>query len=130
MLISRTQSRLDEVANEIEAKCKVKTKTLAVDFGKADAGTWSILKAEVRSATTGLEGDQPLFGCIHILECLQARCSATSFSRCSADETQGDRLSLHHQPDPHMAYADAVGASTNRYIGKQCGRVIPACRVL
>ena len=58
VLISRTQSRLDEAASEIEAKYKVKTKTLAVDFGKADAGTWSTLKAEVRSATTGLEGDR------------------------------------------------------------------------
>lgn len=47
MLISRTQSRLDEAAKEIGTKYNVKTKTLAVDFGKADAGTWSTLKAEV-----------------------------------------------------------------------------------
>ena len=64
VLISRTQLRLDEAASEIEAKYKVKTKTLAVDFGKADAGTWSTLKAEVRSATTGVEGDRPLLNCI------------------------------------------------------------------
>ena len=48
VLISRTQSRLDEAAKEIGTKYNVKTKTLAVDFGKADAGTWSTLKAEVR----------------------------------------------------------------------------------
>ena len=59
VLISRTQSRLDEAAKEIEAKYKVKTKTLAVDFGKADAGTWSTLKAEVRCATIGLEETSP-----------------------------------------------------------------------
>ena len=69
VLISRTQSRLDDAASEIEAKYKVKTKTLAVDFGKADAGTWSTLKAEVRSATTGLDGDRPYFSCIRPFEC-------------------------------------------------------------
>ena len=84
VLISRTQSRLDEAASEIEAKYKVKTKTLAVDFGKADAGTWSTLKAEVRSATTGLEGDQPLLNCICSFQYSQARCSATA----SADDLQ------------------------------------------
>ncbi len=47
VLISRTQSRLDEAAKEIGTKYNVKTRTLAVDFGKADAGTWSTLKAEV-----------------------------------------------------------------------------------
>ena len=60
VLISRTQSRLDEAANEIEAKYKVKTKTLAVDFGKADAGTWSTLKAEVRSNIAGVDSNQLL----------------------------------------------------------------------
>ena len=48
MLISRTQSRLDDASKEIGTKYNVKTKTIAVDFGKADAGTWSTLKAEVR----------------------------------------------------------------------------------
>ena len=47
MLISRTQSRLDDASKEIGTKHNVKTKTIAVDFGKADAGTWSTLKAEV-----------------------------------------------------------------------------------
>ncbi len=49
VLISRTQSRLDDASKEIGAKYNVKTKTIAVDFGKADAGTWSTLKAEVGS---------------------------------------------------------------------------------
>ena len=49
VLISRTQSRLDEASKEIGTKHNVKTKTIAVDFGKADAGTWSTLKAEVQS---------------------------------------------------------------------------------
>ena len=50
VLISRTQSRLDDASKEIGTKYNVKTKTIAVDFGKADAGTWSTLKAEVQSS--------------------------------------------------------------------------------
>lgn len=53
VLISRTQSRLDEAAKEIGNKYNVKTKILAVDFGKADAATWSTLKAEVRLCFCG-----------------------------------------------------------------------------
>lgn len=54
VLISRTQSKLDTAAGEIEAKYKVKTKTLAVDFGKADSATWSMLKAELAPLAVGV----------------------------------------------------------------------------
>ncbi len=54
VLISRTQSKLDTAAAEIEGKFKVKTKTLAVDFGKADAATWSMLKAELVELAVGV----------------------------------------------------------------------------
>lgn len=54
VLISRTQSKLDTAAGEIEVKFKVKTKTLAVDFGKADAATWSMLKAELADLAVGV----------------------------------------------------------------------------
>src|SRR4051812_10743847 len=35
ILISRTKSKLDSLANEVESKYKVKTKTIAADFTKA-----------------------------------------------------------------------------------------------
>lgn len=54
VLISRTQSKLDTAAGEIEAKYKVKTKTLAVDFGKADGATWAMLKAELAPLAVGV----------------------------------------------------------------------------
>lgn len=54
VLVSRTQAKLDTAASEIEAKFKVKTKTLAVDFGKADAGTWAMLKAELAPLQVGV----------------------------------------------------------------------------
>ncbi len=47
VLISRTQAKLDAAAAEIEAKYKVKTKTLAVDYAKADSDTYARLKGEL-----------------------------------------------------------------------------------
>ena len=47
VLISRTQARLDAAASEIEAKYKVKTKVLAVDYAQADGDTYARLKGEL-----------------------------------------------------------------------------------
>lgn len=48
LLISRTQSKLDEAAADIRSKYKVQAKTIALDFGAADAAAWDRVKAEVR----------------------------------------------------------------------------------
>ena len=48
LLISRTQSKLDEAAADIRSKYKVQAKTVALDFGAADAAAWERVKAEVR----------------------------------------------------------------------------------
>ena len=47
VLISRTESRLRAAAEELEAKYKVETKVVVVDFSKADAVTWETIKVKV-----------------------------------------------------------------------------------
>ena len=49
VLISRTQAKLDAAASEIEAKYKVKTKVLAVDYAQANDDTYARLKGELAS---------------------------------------------------------------------------------
>ncbi|ESO82370.1 hypothetical protein LOTGIDRAFT_134665, partial [Lottia gigantea] len=49
VLISRTQSKLDELATEIESKYKVETKTIAVDFSRTD------IYDKIRVGLTGLD---------------------------------------------------------------------------
>lgn len=43
LIISRSQAKLDAAAEEVK-KYKVQVKTLAVDFGKADASAWAKIK--------------------------------------------------------------------------------------
>lgn len=54
VLISRTQSKLDTAAAEIQQKSKVKTITVAADFGKADAALWAKIKAAVEPLQVGV----------------------------------------------------------------------------
>uniref|UniRef100_A0A3Q3N2V3 3-ketoacyl-CoA reductase n=1 Tax=Mastacembelus armatus TaxID=205130 RepID=A0A3Q3N2V3_9TELE len=49
MLISRSQDRLDDVAKSLEVEYKVQTKTIAVDFGKAD------IYPKIEAGLAGLE---------------------------------------------------------------------------
>jgi len=51
VLVSRTQSKLDEVAGGIEQKYKVETKTVSIDFSKASP----TLLEPLRKAVTGLD---------------------------------------------------------------------------
>lgn len=54
MLLSRTQSKLEAAAAELGQKFGVQTKVIAVDFGKANADTWSKLKGELSSVDAGI----------------------------------------------------------------------------
>uniref|UniRef100_A0A8B9M0B8 3-ketoacyl-CoA reductase n=1 Tax=Astyanax mexicanus TaxID=7994 RepID=A0A8B9M0B8_ASTMX len=49
MLISRTQEKLDDVAQSLERRYKVETKTVAVDFGQVD------IYPKIETALSGLE---------------------------------------------------------------------------
>lgn len=49
MLISRTQEKLDDVAQSLESRFNVETKTVAVDFGQTD------IYSKIEAALSGLE---------------------------------------------------------------------------
>ncbi|XP_017554949.1 very-long-chain 3-oxoacyl-CoA reductase-A [Pygocentrus nattereri] len=49
MLISRSQEKLDDIAQSLESRFKVETKTVAVDFGKVD------IYPKIEAALEGLE---------------------------------------------------------------------------
>jgi len=49
LLISRTMSKIDAVAKEIESKYKVKTKGLAVDFASTDPAIWNPIRSSIQS---------------------------------------------------------------------------------
>lgn len=59
-LISRTQSKLDAVAQEIAAKHKVATKTLAVDFGNKDASIYQRISEALHDLDIGILGACPV----------------------------------------------------------------------
>jgi 17beta-estradiol 17-dehydrogenase / very-long-chain 3-oxoacyl-CoA reductase len=54
VLVSRTQSKLDEVAGTIEQKYKVETKTVAIDFSKATPTLLEPLKKAVAELDVGV----------------------------------------------------------------------------
>lgn len=45
MLISRTESKLQAVSNELEAANKIQTKIIAADFSRATEDTWDSISA-------------------------------------------------------------------------------------
>ena len=54
VLISRTQSKLETAANEIQSAYKVETKVVAADFGDLDERTLSSIKAAIAGLDVGL----------------------------------------------------------------------------
>lgn len=54
VLISRTQSKLDETAKLLQQRYKVKTVTVAADFANADANTWSTIDSAIKNLPIGV----------------------------------------------------------------------------
>lgn len=54
MLISRTESKLQAVASDLESRFGVQTKVIPADFVAANEGTWDAISAVVSSVPVGL----------------------------------------------------------------------------
>jgi len=54
ILVSRNQTKLSEIAHELEAKFKVQTKTIAVDFGSEDPNIFEAVKNGIKNLDIGI----------------------------------------------------------------------------
>lgn len=56
MLISRTQSKLDEQAKELQDKFKIETKVIQLDFTTQDTTVFDRVKQQVQDLDIGILG--------------------------------------------------------------------------